>query len=361
MVKQFLNALKNIPNRFIKWSIAIDTPIFIVTIFGESVLDNIKIGSYGKMYDTLCAFLPWLDAFLSSSIAKFIVVTFTAFCILILLIKKLYRHFAVLIKHSSFGHQIDDIDELVKQNFWFKNVSIDVSSLMETNIPDAIKLQDEKCQEIKAIKQRKCFYYGIAHTPLIFRLGHQLAPEKINFLHRYHRDTGNVTFRGLDETDKDKYDIPRCEEENVQSHSNELLAVIATTYPINMRDLTCFDLSDMHTFEFEVSEENKGTDFFGSHHKINAYCIAIAEQIRKICRQYNINKIHMVLSTSVNFTFALGQHLNNNQIPEIIVYHYKKGEDPCYPWGISIQKNWDNAYIDMKTANIISQETDCPM
>lgn len=356
MVKQFFNALKSIPNKFLKWSFAIDTPVFIVTIFGKPVLDNIKIGSYGKMYDTLCAFLPWLDAFLSSRIAKFIVITYTVFCILILLTKKLYRPFAILIKHSSLGYPIGDIEEIFKQSFWFKKINIDVSNLIETNIPDAIKFQDEKLQEIKAIKRRKCFYYGIAHTPLIFRLGYQVGLSDINFLHSYQRDSGNRKFRELYEYDQDKHDFSRFDQKNMESKSQELLVTIATTYPISKGDLACFDLREMHTLEIEVSDINMGTDFFSSYHKIISYCTAITHELRKICKQCNLKKVHIVLSTSVNFTFVLGQYLNNNQIPEIIVYHYKKGDDPCYPWGISIQKNWKSAVIYMNMADEISRK-----
>ncbi|WP_283606659.1 SAVED domain-containing protein [Faecalispora anaeroviscerum] len=356
MVKQFFNALKSIPNRFLKWSFAIDTPVFIVTVFGKPVLDNIKIGSYGKMYDTLCAFLPWLNAFLSSSIAKFIVITYTVFCILILLTKKLYRPLAVLIKHSSLGYTIGDIDETFKQKFWFKYINIDISNLIETNIPEAIRFQDAKLQEIKAIRRRKCFYYGIAHTPLIFRLGYQVGLKDMNFLHSYQRGSGNKKFRELCEYDLDKYDFSRFDQENLESKSQELLVTIATTYPISKVDLACFNLTEMHTLEIEASDINMGTDFFSSYRKIISYCTAITDELRKICKQYNIKKIHIVLSTSVNFTFVLGQYLNNNQIPETIVYHYKKGEEPCYPWGISIQKDWDSAYINMKAADIISQK-----
>lgn len=356
MIKQFLDTLKSIPNRFLKWSIAIDIPVFIVTIFGKPVLDNIKIGSYGKMYDTLCAFLPWLDAFLSSSIAKFIVVTYTTFCIFILLVKKLYRPFAVLIKHSSLGCQIGDIDESFKRSYWFKNINIDVSDLIETNIPEAIKLQDEKLQAIKSIKWRKCFYYGIAHTPLIFRLGYQVGLKDMFFLHSYQRDSGNRRFSELYESDQDKQDFSRFDQENLQSKSQELLVTIATTYPISKQDLSCFNLREMHTLELEVTETNIGTDFFSSYRKIVSYCTAITHELRKICKQYNIKKIHIVLSTSVNFTFVLGQYLNNNQIPEIIAYHYKKGDDPCYPWGVSIQNNWENAVVYMNMADTIMQK-----
>ena len=51
----------------------------------------------------------------------------------------------------------------------------------------------------------------------------------------------------------------------------------------------------------------------------------------------------MVLSTSVAFTFYLGQQLNNRQTPQIIVYHYENG---TYPWGIRIKENWDKAYVE---------------
>lgn len=138
-----------------------------------------------------------------------------------------------MIKPSSLGYPFGDVDELFKQKFWFKYINIDISNLIETNISEAIRFQDAKLQEIESIRRRKCFYYGIAHTPLIFRLGYQVGLKDMGFLHSYQRDSGNRRFSELYESDQDKQDFSRFDQENLQSKSQELLVTIATTYPIS--------------------------------------------------------------------------------------------------------------------------------
>lgn len=54
--------------------------------------------------------------------------------------------------------------------------------------------------------------------------------------------------------------------------------------------------------------------------------------MREIVSSANIEKIHLVLSTSSDFTFFLSQGFSKYHDPEIIVYQYDRSDSQKYPW-----------------------------
>ena len=53
----------------------------------------------------------------------------------------------------------------------------------------------------------------------------------------------------------------------------------------------------------------------------------------------------MVISSSVAFTFALGQGISSHYDPEIIIYHFDMNNPKKYPWGISLLKEPMNCMV----------------
>ena len=63
---------------------------------------------------------------------------------------------------------------------------------------------------------------------------------------------------------------------------------------------------------------------------------ALMNRLRtEIVSSANIEKIHLVLSTSSDFTFFLSQGFSKYHDPEIIVYQYDRSDSQKYPWGVS--------------------------
>ncbi|WP_369282210.1 SAVED domain-containing protein [Oscillibacter sp. GMB15532] len=65
-------------------------------------------------------------------------------------------------------------------------------------------------------------------------------------------------------------------------------------------------------------------------------CGYFEADIEEIVRKWNIQTVHVFISSSVSFTFYLGQLMNNNQFRKIIVYHY---DNTQFIWGIDIMRS----------------------
>ena len=72
-----------------------------------------------------------------------------------------------------------------------------------------------------------------------------------------------------------------------------------------------------------------------SYALMNRLRTGILNKMREIVSSANIEKIHLVLSTSSDFTFFLSQGFRKYHDPEIIVYQYDRSDSQKYPWGVS--------------------------
>lgn len=184
-------------------------------------------------------------------------------------------------------------------------------------------------------------YMGIAHTPLIFRLAYQLGDEiSIVLFHKY-RTGDTKKFKEL-KSDKDFKNI-QIYYENLNVNSNELIFGLSTTFPIKIDELKVLKSENKNIIIFQ--SEELGFDIINNKNQVESYVQTIMKKIREVVKSKNITKIHIVLSTSVAMTFALGRAISNTHDPEIIVYHFDQKDEKKYTWGIDLFKNFDNCLI----------------
>lgn len=184
-------------------------------------------------------------------------------------------------------------------------------------------------------------YLGIAHTPLIMRAGYKIGDgTRFDLFHKQRYET---CYKLLN--DGEIYDDIQVKERIVNETSKELIVSIATTYKIENYHLKCFNPSNKNFLKFEINEF--GYDAILSRKQVDEYVKSILKDIRALVREKDINKIDMVISSSVIFTFALGQALSSTYDPEIIIYHYdRNGEsNKKYPWGISVFKDYKECIV----------------
>ena len=125
--------------------------------------------------------------------------------------------------------------------------------------------------------------------------------------------------------------------------SNELIVSIGTTFKITKEQLKKFDVDKNNYIKCETTD--MGYDVIESEEQINHYKKIIFDSIREICREKNIKTIHLCMSTSVAFTFALGQGFSKNYDPDVIIYNYEKQE---YVWGLKLFEKSEDSIINLK-------------
>lgn len=319
-----------------------------VAFLGEKSLEKIKFLE-SSFYDTIVAFNPEFVHFLTVPLGKAVSGVLLVLFLLCFLLKVFYRPCALLIAHSTMGHTLV-LAEDIKKKFWFEREDITYElpdrDAPEEHIRKAIEKQDTAFENIKIHNWRSTiFYFGVAHTPLIFRLGYQFGQKaNIRLLHRFRPNGNEQEFVELPPIDNDKLARLKRARSNFEIQSNELLVAISTSYPIIEDNLRAIDPDGkMYRYWVQVADEDNGVDFFNSYHKIRSYAGSFEEDIEKLVRHKNIKTVHIVISSSVSFTFYLGQLMNNNQFEKIIVYHY---DHTRFTWGIDImERNPEKAIV----------------
>lgn len=338
-------------NKIAKWCKSLNEKFFntffvtivccsIVSFLGTDTLKNIPVIK-SAYYDTIVANYPQFVAFLSANIGKYLFFVLLILSIFCLLFRKIYRPVALLISHSTMGYDLSSVEQSFEKSFWFIKRRIESQAVLQNaskeKVVEAICKQDDFFKRLNA--ENWCstvFYYGVAHTPLVFRFGYQWGQSKtIRFLHRFRPTENEQTFNELPIYVEEKTSFLRSDRfdvDNYNLHSKDLLVSLATTYAIKDTDLSSIDPSNS-MLRYKIEVDMLGYDFFNSYQKIHSYADRIVSDLREFVKEREIETIHIVISSSVPFTFYLAQQMNTNQFCKIIVYHYDHGR---YTWGIDI-------------------------
>lgn len=311
--------------------------LFLIDAIGlnlASLLKKIEILDIAASYNSLTALCPPITHISQKYLAIFLILT--VFTIVLLL----YRPKLLLIKHISFSLDIADIKQDIFKKYYIKKTDINQCDEMKKidTIVNAITIQDQVVKSIlRNRKSASLCYYGIAHTPLIFRMGF-LFGDQNNIMLLHKTRTNDSLFNEW--SNNNVYSAITSHESNQSLSSSELIVLISTSFRINYRELESLHPENKHILSFESTIIS--FDSILSYTQAENYRNTIMIAIRKCAKEYAIQKVHIVISSSVAFTFFLGQAFSSQHDPITIVYHYQNG---TYPWGICINEPGEKALV----------------
>ena len=332
--KQINDFLEKIPGNIFCWTVLM--LVGICYFVAPTILSYIDVDIIQKFLNTVKNFKDnniSLDIIIKTAVVALAVMVIMKITIECLLKYKYSCRKLRLIEHTSLNQMAISIDSSLEDNYEIEPISINLVSEMEAGeISYAVRKQDSEVVNFKNYLRTENVkeeygYSGIVHTPLIYRMGYQLGDEtRFDLLHKW-RNEG--TFKIL-ESKGIRYAID-SQEEKVVTGSNKLLVAVSTTTDIIDTDLVDFDLNTMNFIKFKSTD--LGFDVVDSKDKVDGYAYSIMKYIEDKVKEWRITEVHMVISSSVALTFALGQATRENCVPNLIVYNYKDGR---YPWGIKI-------------------------
>lgn len=305
----------------------------LISYGGATILENIEVGDVADMYETIENFYPTIEE-LGSWEQKWIFILLDATLILLII----YKRPNFVISHKSMGFDLSPVDKKFKKYNWlFVNklqqtddmINLTVNSDIVTVVDNmAIKAQKSKYQVV---------YYGVAHTPLVFRLGLKYGDQdNVKLLHKKRSNDDEFEEWGTGKTSI----WVSSQEVNCSKKSDELIVAIGTSFEVKKEELQTLQPDNKHVLYLQTNP--LGFDAILSYEDAQSLRVGILGQIRQLVKKYSIKRIHMVISSSVAFTFFLAQGYSEHHDPEIIVYHYDKGK---YTWGINMSEQGRNAFI----------------
>ena len=308
----------------------------VVTFLGD-VLRNDNRLFFGVPFEVLRGAWPGVYAFFDTNIGKATCVLLMTATLTLWIIRQSYRPRIILVKHATMDKELR-IGTEFKKTYYCRNYEVTLTPQNNGNLQQLLSTQDKAVERISSKireAERLVYYCGIAHTPLVFRMGYQLHGKNIRFLHEFRNGKIENHFTELQEHDEDRKSRDEYFEQ-LSCNATDLLVGIGATYLVQNKDLDSIDPSrSMHRFTYNIEEKMRGFDYYNSRHKIKSEVTTLVLQIGEICKKHKIERVHIVISASTAFTFMLAQSMNSNQIPEIAVYHY---ETSNYPWGILVRE-----------------------
>ena len=264
--------------------------------------------------------------------------------------------YKIILKNDSIKIMIINTFENTKVNIltkyiyenkeFYKDLSNEVNILKNNylNYTGIVKKIDEYAERFMEKKDEKYYAFaGILHTPFVFRLGYKIGDQ--TYFKLFHKKRDEKIFKLLKDNSTYVGNYPQLEVEKELAESNELIVSISTTFEITKEQLRKFDIDKNNYIKFKTTE--MGFDVIESEEQIDYYKKIIFDSIRKICREKNIKTIHLCISSSVAFTFALGQGFSKNYDPNVIIYNYENQE---YAWGLKLFEKSEDSIIIPRNA-----------
>lgn len=311
--------------------------IFSISLGADGILRKIEIGGISGIYNTIVAIVPeqWLAVLqrLRMPLGIMLVMSLVVF-----MWKKRLR----VLCHISLARGMAPLASDVKKEYSIKEKKLDLTRYSYPHdLHQVIAEQDSVIKDFISTKGIHS-YYGIAHTPLIFRAGYMYGDQQeIRLYHK--KRSNNANFEEWDTSaDVDKWEtrFKDVKEENKSCKSNNLIVSISTSLEIKNVEIESVTNAKCHMIKFQL--HTLGFDVIGNYTQAEILRKQILSKIREMVKQYDIRCIHMVISSSVAFTFFLGAGFSFQHDPDIIVYHYENGR---YIWGIDMKKSGTSSVI----------------
>ena len=310
--------------------------LFLISLGAGEVLKKIEVGEISEIYNTIVAFVP--EQYLTAlQRIRFLVGILLVISIVLFAWKKRMN----ILCHISLAHGMAPLSSNVKKEYYIKEKRLDIAGYSYPN--DLCQILREQDSVIKKFIAKTGIhsYYGIAHTPLIFRAGYMYGDQQeIHLFHRAHNNSANFEEWDTSADTKWETSFREIQEENKSCKSNNLIVAISTSLEIKNIEIASITNTKCHIVRFQL--QTLGFDIIGNYAQAENLRKQILSKIRELVKKYDIRCIHLVISSSVAFTFFLGAGFSSQHDPDIIVYHYDNGK---YVWGIDMKKSGSDAII----------------
>ena len=332
-----MEKIKKVPLKFFGIAFVICALLAGVPDGFAPYIEKIEVGSISEWYHTIINLFPFITELVDFE-GKWIFILFAVIFAVLFVVRLVYRKRVFGICHRTMAYDMAKLDKSITSEYKFKEHILQQTEKITSSYLDCVVIKEIDELAITAQKSNMPIaYYGIAHTPLIFRMGFKIGDQS-NAILLHKRRQNNSLFEEWGKGRSGIKVVPR--EENKTKKSDELIVAISTSLEIKKENLHLLEPDNKHILYLEANEY--GFDNILTYEDAEDLRRDILISLRNTVSKYKIRKIHMVISTSVAFTFFLAQGYSGQHDPEIVVYHYEHGE---YPWGIAINKSADDAYI----------------
>ena len=171
-------------------------------------------------------------------------------------------------------------------------------------------------------------YGGLAPVPFSFLTGVLLDDESRIETFDWDRNIGH--WRNLSESDDNKRFGSNIIEGSIVPGEPEIILAISVSYKVNI-DSVRNQFSGLPIVHMELQDGD-----FDSHWSEEKQAELGKQFLAKLAEieAFGVKKIHIFVAAPNSLVFRFGKLYDKRNMPEVVVYQYKRGGIPEYPWGV---------------------------
>ena len=197
-------------------------------------------------------------------------------------------------------------------------------------LEDLISLPADLKRREDGIDQRDVLrvYGGLTPVPFTFLTGVLIDDEGKVLILDWDRHA--ETWRELDGTDDGKRFRVGVVDNMSLDGAKEVALAVSVSYAVIVKDVRT-RIGDIPIIELKL--EDLSPDCHWSEEKQRA----LGQQFLKVAIDFSnrgVERIHLFLAAQNSVVFRFGRLYDKRNLPEVIVYQYKRSVVPPYPWGV---------------------------
>ncbi|MCH1626120.1 SAVED domain-containing protein [Fredinandcohnia quinoae] len=219
--------------------------------------------------------------------------------------------------------------------------SEELKVLKEPNLHHALREQEKTVtkilQRIDGNADIELSYWGLAHIPLLFLLGYQLADKSNSSFFEWNQNKLRW------EKVKEKHvvypplKIEKTDSKQSVEETKEVVVKIGVTYPVNDTDLSGLHLDSLNSFYLHLEPPHRNA--IVCKEQLNEYQKRFRQLLDEINQTFpQLERIHLFYSGQPSLAYRLGSSISPRMDKEIWVYNYVGLSQPKYNWAINLKK-----------------------
>lgn len=225
----------------------------------------------------------------------------------------------------------------------------ELKTLSKENLGHALreqgKIKEKILQRADGRDNVEASYWGLAHIPLTFLLGYQMADKLSTSFFEWNQNS--LSWNRVKDSNIYYPELLVSKQLNQSREDVEDVVIkIGITYQVEDVTLNGLGLEEKDSYYMHLPSPTRNA--IVSVRQLNEYQAVFRKTMDEINQSYpNLKRVHVFYSGQPSLAYRLGSCLSPRMDKEILVYNYHSTSEPKYNWSINMKKEWDEVEIQL--------------
>lgn len=336
------------------------------TGFAQDWWKSVLISLLNEVFDTQIEYTKESTNYVYLAIATFVGIGLIALGIWFYFKtkEKVKRQTMLQIRHSS----IESVD-YSKVDIDLSDYNIEPFSILQTeelkvvnepNLRHALREQEKIAtkilQRLDGNDGIELSYWGLAHIPLLFLLGYQVADKSNSSFYEWNQNQLRWEKVKEKQTAYPPLIIEKNDIKQSVGETKDVVVKVGVTYPVNDDDLNGLHLDSFNSYYLHLKPPRRNA--IVCKEQLNEYQKQFRQVLDEINQKYpHLKRIHLFYSGQPSLAYRLGSTISPRMDKsEIWVYNYVGSSYPKYNWALNLKKIGNSLNINITGENQIGNE-----